>query len=75
MNVSELTAAINDKIVKTSVVIVCHPDMIHALEKDDTIPYSFLLVSNPNQDVDKAYRIDDEGLKRWYLMQAGRLLI
>ena len=74
MNESELKSAINDKIVKTTTVVLCHPHMIHALEKDGRIPSNFLFVNNSNQDVDKVYIVQYEDLKRCYLMQAGRLM-
>lgn len=74
MNESELKSAINDNIVKTTTVILCHPHMINALKKDGRIPDTFLIVENPNQDVNKAYQVEDEDLKRLYLMQAGRLV-
>lgn len=74
MNKSELISAINDKIVKTTTVIVCHPDILHAIEKDGKIPEGFLFVGDSNLSVNKAYRIDDEDLKRCYLIQANRLM-
>lgn len=74
MNESELKSAINDNIVKTTTVIVCHPVMIRVIENDGKVPDNFLFVSNSNQDANKAYMIEDEDLKRLYLMQAGRLM-
>ena len=49
MNESELKSSISGKIVKTTTVVLCHPHMIHAIEKDDRIPSNFLLVNNSNQ--------------------------
>lgn len=43
MNESELKSAINDNIVKTTTVIVCHPVMIRVIENDGKVPDNFLL--------------------------------
>ena len=74
MNESELKSSISGKIVKTTIVVLCHPHMIHALEKDVRILSNFLLVNNSNQDVNKVYIVQDEDLERCYHMQAGRLM-
>lgn len=48
--------------------------MIRVIENDGKVPDNFLFMSNSNQYANKAYMIEDEDLKRLYLMQAGRLM-